>query len=218
MACVPGLSIRKSAFKLECNPDCAIHHGGRFPALKCALILIDDDKWMHEEHLCTSNICKDKLPNKTKNGLPRRTQHYGFEYDYKNRGNPLSKTKSLNSNIAVQMFADILAPNFPDEEAPNQCIINEYRVEKGKIGQGISAHTDHRCFGEVIMTISLIGSCSMEIISPDNKIIQYRLEPGDIVLLEGEARYKYKHAIKNMKYADVDPSDPRRISLTYRTV
>lgn len=189
-----------------------------FPCLKCTVKCIDTYEWLHNDHVCTSKSCTEETivsPWTENKGLSRRTQHYGYQYIY-NAANRLSKAKPLNMNPAVIMFADILSPNFDSDIS--QCIINEYTYK-----QGIAAHTDDKVFGPVIASISLISGCDMEMSRNDLKesrkeCYTVRLEPGDVVIMKGDARYKFTHRITPMKKRDLNPNDPRRVSLTFRTI
>jgi alkylated DNA repair dioxygenase AlkB len=210
-----GLSIQRKNFLPSCSKDipCFLRDTTKdnYPCIKCIVKYIDADKWLHNDHLCTGSTCGNKETLEEKRGLSRRTQHYGYEYSYKKMSQPLKKTKALSSNLAIAVLAEILAPNFPEGKAPTQCIVNEY-----VIGQGIAPHIDNLCFGPTVITISLISSCTMEISSKNKQ--DFRLNSGDIVLLQDDSRYAYKHSIKNIKCSDCSDKDPRRVSVTFRTL
>ena len=78
--------------------------------------------------------------------LGRRVQHYGFRYDYRNRA---SSRHAPAFPRWAQVMAARLQPLF-DGAAPEQCIVNEYRL-----GQGVGMHADHGDFGPVIASLSL---------------------------------------------------------------
>lgn len=147
--------------------------------------------------------------------LKRRVQHYGYIYDYRSRGishdmklGPLPNWLSeLGSKLVEQnIFAQI----------PDQVIINEYEP-----GQGISAHIDCvPCFGNHIASISLGGAVNMEF-DKGGEIHSLRLMPQSLLVLSGEARLKWRHAIAARKSDRVDEQKvarSRRVSLTFRTV
>ena len=69
---------------------------------------------------------------------------------------------------------------------------------------------DSPIFGSIIMTITLIGD-SIMLMTKSEENVNIILNSGDIVLLSGEARKCWKHIIKNV-------TDPRRISVTFRTL
>ena len=208
MSSIPGLKILKQGIKLKCNKKspCIIRNPDSEdpPCCRCCIKEIDSDKWIHNEHQCTTNLCIKETYlglDDTKNGLSRRTQHYGYLYNYKS--SKLIETRPLNSNKAIHYLADLVSPNFKDEIA--QCIVNEYTT-----GQGISPHIDSPIFGSIIITITLIGD-SIMLMTKSEENVGITLNPGDIVLLTGEARKCWKHSIKNL-------TDPRRISVTFRTL
>lgn len=142
------------------------------------------------------------------NDLSRRTQHYGFKYDYRNK----SLTPISGMTTKLRMLADISQARISDSivELPkgyfNQCIINEY-----KPGQGIAAHTDAKIFGDIIVSYSLLESVPMTFRSSDNKLI-LELARGSILILKDQFRSEWTHELgKN----DVKE---RRVSITYRHV
>jgi len=51
----------------------------------------------------------------------------------------------------------------------------------------------------------------------DDELVTVRLQPRSVVILTGDARYKWTHSIAARK-SDGDIARGRRISLTYRTV
>ena len=132
--------------------------------------------------------------------LKRRTQHYGARYDY--------STKKLMYDVAefpplVQNFATYLKPIME----PSQCIINEYLT-----AQNISAHIDAKFFGPKIVTISLGDNMTM-VMTRNKEKHSFVLEGGDLVILEDEARYEWKHEL-----LAVNKPSFRRVSLTFRTI
>lgn len=150
--------------------------------------------------------------------LKRRVQHYGFKYDYKARkvkhdmriGELPEWLKKLSQKL--QKDGHML-------EVADQVIVNEY-----KPGQGISGHIDcEPCFRDTIASLSLGSGCVMDFTNKDDKTqkIPAWLAPRSLVVLSGEARYKWLHGIAARK------SDPwegekherqRRVSLTFRKV
>jgi alkylated DNA repair dioxygenase AlkB len=214
---IRGLSVLKSAFRERCSQagPCILadHSVAEHPCCDCIMQLLDRDEWLHDDHLCTGAACPGYgEPTDSKAGLSRRTQHYNYEFNFKVR-EMLKKTKPFASNLAVDILAEILRPNFPNEMMPDQCIVNEY-----KVGQSIGGHIDKPCFGSVVMTVSLLGNCRMTFSRKNRASVTLDLGPGDIVLLEDEARYEYQHEIERILVRDVSRHDPRRVSITYRTV
>jgi alkylated DNA repair dioxygenase AlkB len=147
------------------------------------------------------------------NDLRRRTQHYGYKYNYTKR----SVDSSMSLGPLPKMFTDInaLISHLFDKE-PDQIIINEYEP-----GQGINKHVDCvPCFGPVIASLSLLSPCIMEF-GNGNETHELLLEPRSLLLLENDARYKWHHRIpirENDRVGDILITRKRRISATFRTV
>ena len=148
--------------------------------------------------------------------LSRRTQHYGARYEYR------SRTLSFQNDSSILPMSSCPFPSTPiiqnlfkeeekgkeKEVKVDQCIVNEYLSK-----QSISAHTDASCFGPIIATISLLDSTTMTFTHPTLPSYSVLLEPGDIVVLKGEARTEWKHETK-----PITKKDYKRISLTYRSI
>lgn len=164
----------------------------------------------------------DELPwNDT---LSRRTQHYGYSYDYTLREPKKSKLKQLPMPKPIKCMCDVLHNRNILKDYPNQVIINQYTP-----GQGISAHRDHYpIFGDSVCTMSFGSGVSMHF-KPykifSNQLgdteLEIYLEPGDVLVFEGDARMKYSHEIKGRKSDAVNGkriSRGVRISATFRHV
>ncbi|MDE0482794.1 MAG: alpha-ketoglutarate-dependent dioxygenase AlkB [Candidatus Poribacteria bacterium] len=150
--------------------------------------------------------------------LKRRVQHYGFKYDYK------ARKVNLDMRIGelpewLERLSKKLHEDGHMSEIADQVIINEYEP-----GQGIAGHIDcEPCFRDTIASLSLGSGCVMDFTNKDDKTqkIPAWLAPRSLVVLSGEARYKWLHGIAGRK------SDPwegekhergRRVSLTFRKV
>ncbi len=141
--------------------------------------------------------------------LKRRIQHYGYKYDY--------KARAVTPDSYLGPLPDWLEPVTRKLSfQPDQAIVNEYEP-----GQGISAHIDCvPCFGGTIASLSLGSGAVMQFANRNEKQEIY-LEPRSLIVLSGEARFRWAHAIPARK-ADmvggfkIDRS--RRLSLTFRTV
>eukprot|EP01120_Amphizonella_sp_Union-15-10_P000648 TRINITY_DN10685_c0_g1_i1.p1 TRINITY_DN10685_c0_g1~~TRINITY_DN10685_c0_g1_i1.p1 ORF type:complete len:227 (-),score=42.93 TRINITY_DN10685_c0_g1_i1:105-785(-) len=160
----------------------------------------------------------DSLP--WSNRLSRRTQQYGFDYDYgaRNSEDELRLTKSKPfpkwlSQLAVQLNDKNILPHVPD-----QAIINEYRP-----GQGINPHKDHEgSFKDWIASLTLGSGVTMDFTNYKTKqTISVYLEPRSLVVLSGDARYNWSHGI-DPKLDDivngVKVPRNRRVSVTFRKV
>ena len=149
--------------------------------------------------------------------LKRRVQHYGWRYDYKAR----SVTNDLRIGALtdwLQSYAARLQQAGLFSETPDQVIINEYQP-----GQGISAHIDCvPCFTDTIASLSLGSPCVMDFThSKTGEKSSLLLEPRSLIVLTGDVRYVWQHAIaarKNDRFQGQIISRTRRVSLTFRKV
>ena len=123
-----------------------------------------------EEQTLLENI--DKCAWNT--SLSRRTQHYGYVYNY-------SKGGSLTSATAIPEWMDYLIERLSSHisQPINQAIINEYNP-----GQGIAPHIDAKTFGDTIVSISLGSKCIMEF-TKDGEKIEKILNRQSCIVLNG---------------------------------
>ncbi len=143
--------------------------------------------------------------------LKRRTQHYGYKYDY--------TARSIDSSYylgEMPYWIEELCGKLKEDgifiEKPDQVIINEYLP-----GQGIASHIDCvPCFGDVICSLSLAFGCVMSFTNGNYEKSIY-LEPHSLLILKDDSRYKWKHGIAARK-SDNGVKRRRRISLTFRKV
>ena len=139
----------------------------------------------------------------------RRRQHYGIGYANAN----------VNAPVPLPPWIDAIARRIVEQKLfacmPVQALVNEYLP-----GQGISAHRDYEPFDEVA-SLSLASECLMEF----GKLAstarhELWLERRSLLVLVGEARYKWTHAIRprlNDMVDGVKLARQRRLSLTFRT-
>jgi alkylated DNA repair dioxygenase AlkB len=147
--------------------------------------------------------------------LARRTQHYGYVYDYRaRRVDPsmyLGELPGWLQRIAAQLHRDGLVP-----EEPDQAIINEYEP-----GQGIADHIDCTpCFGDVVISLSL-GSPAVMDLKRGETVVPMLLETRSLLVLRDEARYEWTHGIARRKQDVVNGETMvrgRRLSVTFRKV
>lgn len=149
--------------------------------------------------------------------LKRRTQHYGYKYDYtKRKIDPSMKVGPLPD------WAEILGKKLVTDgyfnSIPDQLIVNEYIP-----GQGIANHIDCvPCFGDTIVSISLNSPCVMELTNKKSgTIVPLLLEPRSLLCLEKDARYLWTHGIPARTTDEFDGriiNRSRRVSLTFRKV
>lgn len=149
--------------------------------------------------------------------LARRVQHFGYRYDYRARtATPESRIGPLPAELLGLGWRLVEEGIFGS--LPDQVIANEYVP-----GQGISAHVDcEPCFGEVIVSISLLSACEMQFgclgTGEGRAAI---LLPRSLLVLEGAARHGWTHAIPARRSDIVDRvrvTRGRRVSLTFRTM
>jgi len=149
--------------------------------------------------------------------LKRRTQHYGYKYDY--------TKKKIDESMYVGLIPAWMASYGTRmvglgifHKKPDQVIINEYMP-----GQGISRHVDCiDCFGDAVASLSLGSTCAMEFEHiKSSKKGSTILGPRSLLVLADEARYEWMHAIPARledPFGEEVLKRSRRISLTFRTV
>jgi alkylated DNA repair dioxygenase AlkB len=179
------------------------------PGLRYIPHFITDDEGRELVRAIDSQPC---LP-----ALKRRTQHYGYRYNYTKRAiDASSKLGELPEWLGV--FSDLLFERGLFEENPNQVIVNEYML-----GQGIQAHIDATVFGKTVASLSSLSSIDMYFEKYAGlKKHSVLLEPESLLVLKGPARYDWKHSIP-VRVIDTEPGGVkivrgRRISITFRTV
>lgn len=149
--------------------------------------------------------------------LKRKTQHYGYKYDY--------TKKTVDSSLKLgplpdwlHTYTDRLVKRGIFSSNIDQVIVNQYQP-----GQGIGRHIDCvPCFGPIIASLSLNSTCLMEFEHlPSNKKGGMMLESRSLLVLTKEARYEWMHSIparKEDKFGEEVLQRTRRVSLTFRTV
>lgn len=157
----------------------------------------------------------DRQPWRTE--LRRRVQHYGYAYDYKSRkvtaAMYLGELPVWLRSLCEELRDRDLMPRVAD-----QVIINEYEP-----GQGIAPHVDCvPCFEGTIASLTLGSACVMEFTGLENgERAALFLARRSLLVLSGEARYAWQHAIPARK-RDVHAGRViirgRRVSLTFRNV
>ncbi len=150
--------------------------------------------------------------------LRRRVQHYGYRYNYTKRNLSADDKIGALPEWAAGLCDRLLAQGV-FSQYPEQLIVNEYQP-----GQGIAAHTDRDCFGEVLAGISLSSDCLMDIYPhPKDKNTSFAiaLERRSLLAMRGASREQWLHGIRPNK-SDTQNGHKiprnRRLSLTFRTV
>jgi alkylated DNA repair dioxygenase AlkB len=157
--------------------------------------------------------------------ISRRTQHFGFEYNYTHKDlRPGSPLEGPILEIAHKIEKLGLMN-------PTQCIVNEYYRN-----QGIAPHIDNLVFGPTIISLSIGSDGVLEFTRKNsNNLINENQETlrtdkfecflprRSMMMITGPARYEWRHGIdKKVTFSDPDGQkiikapDYRRISLTYR--
>ena len=142
--------------------------------------------------------------------LKRRTQHYGYVYDYSLKG-------ASEETTPIPGWCDFVIDRLLEQdiigERPDQLIVNEYRP-----GQGIFPHVDDvHSFKDGIVSISLGSDIVMDLVhnqTPSFKK-EIHLKRRSLICFHGEARYGWRHGIASRK-KDHGVNRGRRVSLTFR--
>lgn len=163
---------------------------------------------LEEESSLFHHIDNEQWNNK----LLRRTQHYGYVYDYTTR-NLREKAPPIPSwcNFVIdRLLEQRILVNLPD-----QLIVNEYLP-----GQGISPHIDSViAFQDGIVSISLGADAMMDLINTRDSTNkkQVLLSSRSAISFHDVARYEWKHGI-SAKKKGYGAIKGRRVSLTFRKI
>lgn len=143
----------------------------------------------------------------------RRVQHYGFDFLYgHNTVDPEAQKGELPvwTNELLDRLEAVAGVRF------DQLTVNEYQP-----GDSIPPHTDsHSPFEEPLVSLSLGADISMRFTKETEGYNVY-LPRRVLVLMTGEARYVWKHAIQQKRvdvYRGLARFRNRRVSLTFRKV
>ena len=175
--------------------------------------LIYLDHWVCDAEHDVALYAIDSLP--FNDVLSRRTQQYGYLYDYQSAEVNV-KDLAPQPPEALAQLAQRLADEGHFHRVPDQIIVNEYLA-----GQGIAEHVDRDSFGPVVATVSLLESWPMMFTGPNNQGIEVLLGSSSLVLMTGASRSLWKHEIKKRKndlVGGLKVPRTRRVSLTFRTV
>lgn len=153
------------------------------------------------------------------NTLKRRTQHYGYRYNYNHINKDQSAPVEEIPKELISLFGKLRSHNLASDIDIKklQVIINEYEA-----GQGIGAHIDDpKRFGDWIISVSLNSDCMVIFTNKANKseTIKMRIKKNSVYQMTKDSRYKWTHQINGVKidhYNDCDYVRDRRISVTFR--
>ncbi len=148
--------------------------------------------------------------------LPRRTQHFGYNYGYNTR----SLTRAESFNGWVSHLSDWLDQHNIMKN-PEQCIVNEYTRD-----QKIAKHIDKQdLFGPRVVSVSVGADTNFVFRNTKNRVKHEIYVPRrSLMIMTGDARNTWTHEIPSRKTVTQDgtttkkPDNYRRISLTFRTV
>jgi alkylated DNA repair dioxygenase AlkB len=144
----------------------------------------------------------------------RGVQIYGYSYHHTHGGGiyRIGDLPPWALDVATRLWRDGLMPAVPD-----QMVANSYEP-----GAGIFAHVDLAVLGDTIVSISLGSTCVLQFTeSTSGREERLLLEPRSALVLSGEARSKWTHAIPARSFdmwMNSELPRARRISLTFRTV
>jgi hypothetical protein len=151
--------------------------------------------------------------------IKRRTQHYGARYDYTTR-HLIRDVPPIDQCYGIVGIQRAITPIFHllcdkygiskvDGKYPefDQIIVNEYLSN-----ENITAHTDAKHFGPIIMTVTF-GDPAEFIMKHGAETCSIMPWNGCIVALCGDARTSWTHETKKV----TNPAF-RRVSVTFRTI
>jgi alkylated DNA repair dioxygenase AlkB len=140
----------------------------------------------------------------------RRMQIWGYSYDLRKGGAyRVEDLPGWAQDLAIRLERDDLM-----HEVADQLIVNEYAA-----GQGIRPHVDAPLFTDTIVSISLGSSCVMEFTTESGGREEQFLEPMSALVMAGEARREWTHAIPTRTHdtwLGRDYPRGKRVSLTFR--
>lgn len=214
----------KKVARIEHGPSTIPVYENAFgiPGLTFVPDIIDEDE--------ESRLLRDINTEKWLPDLGRRVQHYGHKYDYRTRKVVVGGAPPFPAwldEIHSKIQDRVSVPN-----AFTQVIVNEYTQN-----QGITPHIDSQEFSSCIASLSM-GAASVMVFARGGASIPVRLPRRSLVILQGDARYKYTHSIPkkisgipaHMARHDADsgawtpytrPCGPRlstRVSITFRSL
>lgn len=158
-----------------------------------------------------------KLPWSTE--LKRKVQHYGYCYNYSQPSKTPQPTTSIPAFFDLTLSRLVSQGHFDSQ--PDQIINNMYLP-----GEGIAGHIDHiKHFGPVIASLTLQSHCVMLMTKYGHKEHLQKsilLKPRSLIVLKGDARYKWLHSIDKIKEDVLKDGQVlargTRISSTFRTM
>ena len=99
------------------------------------------------------------------------------------------------------------------------CVADQLIVTEYQPGEGIRPHVDAPVFADVIVGVTLGSTCVMEFARAGHPTERVLLEPRSAVVLAGEVRQEWQHAIPARtgdEWEGLTLPRARRVSLTFR--
>jgi len=146
----------------------------------------------------------------------RKVTHFGYSFDYGTRdaNTPAEPIPELVGEVLRRLPASTVG--YESAARCDQVTVNEYPR-----GVGLAPHVDtHSAFGESILSLSLLGGTVMEFRTSDEEHRALYLPPRSMLVMHGEARYRWQHYIPHRKFDDVQGESVARgeirLSYTFR--
>lgn len=140
--------------------------------------------------------------------LTRRVIQYGHSYEYK-----IHATTPLPNQVPP-LLREVIS-HIPNRNHVNfnQCIVNRYLE-----GEGIEPHIDADCLGDTIACFSFGAQSPIVFSNPEtNEGVEILMKDNSFYLMEGDARYKWKHSMPNL-HPPRRQEDIPRYSVTFRSI
>lgn len=152
----------------------------------------------------------------------RRTQHFGYAYDYKIQGAEYDRPIGTLPN-SIAKLVELMQQTGAISEIPNQATLQEYDP-----GQGIPPHIDTVwAFGAELASVALLSHTVMRFkpvfttgVDPETSV-DVKFPRRALLVMTGDSRYKWTHSIaarKNDVFDGVVVERSRRLSFTFRRV
>ena len=162
-------------------------------------------------------------PSKAADLKKRRVKHYGYEFRYgTNDFDPARQLAARLPPIFDRLLNKLVDENLLTSDTwPDQLTVNIYEP-----GQGIAPHVDNpNAFDDYVISVSLMSDLSMVFRQQHKKkMSQLCLRANSVLVLRGESRFEWSHAIAERKHDLMTDLDghvrvnvrSKRVSLTFR--
>jgi alkylated DNA repair dioxygenase AlkB len=176
---------------------------------------------LHKDFISTSEeleLIKIITSQKWSDELKRKTQQYGYHYNYNTPHTRPYKIEDGKLPSWLSVLVDRLVEKkiFDEKNRPDQVIINHYDPS---VPDGINSHIDNlEFFGPVIASVTLNSGTVMDFKGKDVKKSIY-LHRKSLLVLQGDYRDKIAHGIAARKSDNINGIKKARgvrISITFR--